>query len=208
MTPHASRPPWRRCSCSRARLTLRTVRATTTPGIASTRRSAGPSSGEDFDVDEAGVSGDVDDTHGISGRLGYRFHPHIAVELQADRYQDFDVDGTALGVPFDGKVEAWSLMSNGKAYLLTGQFQPYGLLGAGILDADITLTDDLGLGIKVSEDDTAFAWQVGAGVDYYLQDKDLAVTVEGAYHVPTGEPRRSEVLDADHRAPVPILRQA
>ena len=142
---------------------------------------------EDFD-DTGGLS--IDDANGVSARLGYRFHPNFAAELQGDWYEDFDVDGTVpvLGIPIPvkGEAELWTLLVNGKGYLLTGQFQPYGLLGAGILSADLTLEDDIGLGVKVTEDDTSFVWQVGAGVDYYLFESDLALTAEGAYHIPTG----------------------
>ncbi len=113
---------------------------------------------EDFD------DGFEDDTWGINGRFGYRFYPKVAAELEFEWYDDFL-----------GEEKAWSLMVNMKGYLLTGQFQPYGMVGVGLLDVD----------------GTEFAWQVGGGLDLYTyataSGDQYLVNVEAAYVIPTSD---------------------
>ncbi len=130
-----------------------------------------------------GISVDIDDSFGINGRVGYRMHYRFAVELEFERYDEleFDVDVAGLGKVADGEIEAWSLMANGKWILLPSRFQPYGLVGVGLLDADLS---GRGAGISFSAHETVFAWQVGGGVDVYANE-NWVVNLEGAYVFPT-----------------------
>ena len=77
-------------------------------------------------------------------------------------------------------------MVNMKNYLLTGTFQPYAMVGVGLLDAEVSIRDAVALGVSVSEDEIALVWQVGGGVDVYANE-NWVVSLEGAYVVPTSD---------------------
>jgi opacity protein-like surface antigen len=160
---------------------------------------------DDFEdeLDVPGVSADVDNSFGINVRLGYRAHPEtfrangtplpLAIELDFSWYDDFefDADVAGFGRILKGEVEAWSLMVNMKGYFLTGQFQPYAMVGVGVLDAEVSARDSLGLGLSVSDDFTEFAWKFSGGVDLYTgataSGDKVVVNVEAAYLYPTSD---------------------
>jgi opacity protein-like surface antigen len=160
------------------------------PGLASAQDPAYDRSGvyigvggirayEDFDDDGLGLR--FQDTFGFDARIGYRLHPRLAAEAQYQWYDEFDVkfSGTEIGT-----IDGWSLTGNLKGFLLTGQYQPYVLSGAGLLslDLDISLADD---------DDTAFAWRLGFGIDAYTYatpaGDNLVLNVEASYVIPTND---------------------
>jgi opacity protein-like surface antigen len=105
---------------------------------------------------------------GVSGRIGYRVSPLLAVEAQSDWSGDF-VDG-----PLD--LTSTTLTANAKVYLAQQRLQPYLLAGIGAQIADT----------NVSQSDTAFTARVGGGLDYYLSDR-VGLTAEAAYVIPTHE---------------------
>jgi opacity protein-like surface antigen len=137
---------------------------------------------EDFDIDDelgeaAGPSDSgsslFDDSWGFNVRGGYRFHPHVAAEVEYDWYDDFlDVDGASL--------EAWALTANLKLYALTGCIQPYALLGAGMASFDASVD---GEGLADEED---FVARFGGGVDVYVTE-NIAITGDASYMMPTGD---------------------
>jgi opacity protein-like surface antigen len=69
---------------------------------------------------------------------------------------------------------------NVKGYPLSGRFQPYAIGGAGLLGSVIQGDSVAGL-----DDDQAFTWRVGAGVDLYTTEHVL-LSLEGAYYFPIG----------------------
>ena len=79
------------------------------------------------DFDDTG-SLEFDNAPGFNFRLGYRFHPNIAVEAMGERTDDFDLDKPGS---VEGEVNTWTGTLNGKFFALTERFQPYGLLGIG-----------------------------------------------------------------------------
>jgi opacity protein-like surface antigen len=105
---------------------------------------------------------------GVSGRLGYRFSPQLAVEGQVDWSGDF-VDG-----PFD--LTSTTVTANAKFYLAHQQVQPYLLAGIGAQIGD----DDFG------PSESAFAARVGGGLDFYLSER-FGLLGEVAYVIPTGD---------------------
>ena len=126
---------------------------------------------------------DVDDSWGLNARVGYRFHPRFAAEIQYEWYDDFEIDVLGFTV---AEVDGWSLTANGKAYLLTGRIQPYALLGGGYLEGEL---DTSGLGI--SADDNAFMWRFGGGFDIYAVggqgQEHIVLSLEATYLLPIAE---------------------
>jgi len=129
--------------------------------------------------DATGFSLDSTNSWGINGRVGYRFHPNLAAELNAEWYQEFEFEtGNGLdAVRFDG----YTLTANGKFFFLTGRLQPYLLGGVGIMDMDI----DGGAFQSFDRDRLEFVGRVGPGLDFYLFD-DIVLNVEATYLIPTG----------------------
>ncbi|MDH3504907.1 MAG: porin family protein [Nitrospirota bacterium] len=128
---------------------------------------------EDFD-NTFGL--DFDNGPGFNGRLGYRFHPHIAIEAMIERVDAFDLKG------FNGvEINTWTGTLNGKFYALTDRFQPYGLLGMGAMRAEANLP-----GSSNDFDDTDFAFRVGVGLDSYMTEHWL-VNVEISNVHPSGD---------------------
>jgi hypothetical protein len=128
---------------------------------------------------------DVDQSYGAEARVGYRFHPHLAAELQGQYDGDFDVYAdtrSPIGKPLAGSVRVISSTANLKVFMLRGPIQPYALGGLGILWAD---TDDEAAGADLPTGDVEFAGRGGLGVDFYLSPA-LAITAEGTYLAPTG----------------------
>jgi opacity protein-like surface antigen len=77
---------------------------------------------EDFDVEGA------DNTLGLNLRVGYRFQPRLAGELEFEYYDDFG--------DFGVKVDGWALTANAKVYGATGQVQPFLLAGLGVVHGE------------------------------------------------------------------------
>ncbi len=122
-----------------------------------------------------------DDSHGFNLRVGYRFHPHIAIEAEGERTMGFDSQ------QFSGDVATWTATINGKFFALTGQIQPYGLIGVGAMNA--TTGGQLVFGNsngQSSTKETEVAFRYGAGMDMYIT-KNWVVNFEGTYVNPRGD---------------------
>ena len=96
------------------------------------------------------VPGDVDPTGGLSFWAGYRMHPHFSAEAQFEWLAETDAGNTG------GDFESFVGTVNGKAYLLTGQIQPYAILGLGGMEVEAD-----------GDNEGDFAARLGAGVDVY-----------------------------------------
>ncbi len=120
---------------------------------------------------------------GFNFRLGYRFHPHIAVEVMGERVDAFDLDLAGSGISGSGEAEinTWAGTLNGKFFALTGRVQPYGLLGIGVMQAELKAT---GPGGSVELDETDLAFRYGAGIDSYITEH-WVFNLEASYVQPT-----------------------
>ena len=115
-------------------------------------------------------------------RAGYRFHPHLAAELQGQYNGLYEVKGQTVGHPSLGSVEIVTGTANLKVFALRGPIQPYALGGIGIMWAD---TEDRVSGTRLPLGDVEFAGRGGLGVDFYLSPM-LAVNLEGTYVAAAG----------------------
>jgi opacity protein-like surface antigen len=131
-------------------------------------------------LSQLGYGVDVDDPLGLNARAGYRFHPHFAGELEFEWLSEADVEVSPVGTPFT--LESFAFSANGKGYLLPGRFQPFALIGLGLLHTE--LGDEVGVGFE--DDATEFAARFGAGFDFYLTRNFLA-SLDFAYVLPTDD---------------------
>jgi len=146
-----------------------------------------------FDIDEikkaAELNLDATNSWGLNARAGYRLHPNVAAELGFEYYQGFDLNGPEGGDVVE--ISGWSLMANGKGYVLTGPAQPYGLIGVGMLYLDRnpsfsrTVFNPRG-DFRQDQQDLAFATRFGVGVDLYAF-RDVVFNTEYAFTLPTGD---------------------
>jgi len=135
---------------------------------------------ENFDVD-TGV--EVDNAPGFNFRLGYRIIPNFAIEAMGERVDNFELKN-AVGL----EVDTWTGTLNGKVFFLTHRFQPYGLLGLGIMRFYAKLRQGFGS----NETETDLAIRYGGGLDSYITENWVA-NLEITYVLPTGD-----VKDVDY----------
>ena len=74
------------------------------------------------------------------------------------------------------------MTSNLRAYLLTGRFQPYALIGGGFMS--LKISDTLGAGLSDSR--TEFAISAGGGVEIYMSE-NVFLDAGIAYIIPFGD---------------------
>lgn len=142
--------------------------------------------GGSYAIEFFGGEGDgnlIGNSSGLKAYVGYRAHPNVAVQLRYDRYFGFDTDDNGRAGDFGGEYTAWALMTDVKAYLLTGRYQPYVIIGLGYMDFDASLntrantTPDAGAG---------FAMRYGAGLEAYVNE-NISLGPEIAWLQPYGD---------------------
>lgn len=124
----------------------------------------------DSEFETGGTTNDVEYNAGFAGFLtgGYQFANNWRVQAElAARNNDVDqITGTGAAAPFTGDVNIYSLMADAIYGIPTGtKFTPYIGAGAGIAwaNADSVAT---ALTTTVDDNDTAFAYQGIAGIEY------------------------------------------
>ena len=128
----------------------------------------------DFDSIPNGI---IEPAAGLSMLGGYRFHPHIAGELQLEWLgSDFQ---TESGASTNAEITPITTTVNLKAFLTKNVVQPYGFVGIGVLH--VTGDQD---GRSISE--TGFAARFGAGMDVYFNEH-FGLSMGLSYVLPTGD---------------------
>jgi opacity protein-like surface antigen len=147
----------------------------------------------DADITETGPGYSVDgefefDTgFGINGAVGYGFG-NVRLEGEVSyRQADFDKVGidnltvgslkfTSLGsLDVDGDASSLGLMGNVWYDFDTGsKWLPFIGGGIGVARVDSDIDSIGGVSVGFSEDDTVFAYQVGAGIGYQISDNAVA----------------------------------
>ena len=103
---------------------------------------------------------EISDEWGVNARAGYRVFSWFAVEAEYEWVDDLDIDLFGANI---GSLGVQSATANLRFIVPTWRFQPYLLLGGGVLWLD--LDNRFGL---LDVDDSAFAGKVGVGIDVYL----------------------------------------
>ena len=120
------------------------------------------------DVDDIDLE-DGELAFGLGIRGGYRFWDRFAVEVGYEAYNDVETDSE--------DVELETISATGKFYPLTGVLQPYGLIGIGVLQSEIS-------GVDFDESDTI--GRIGVGLEGYLTSW-LPLFGELDYRIPEGD---------------------
>lgn len=153
---------------------------------------------EDFESGEL----NFDSTPGFNLRLGYRIHPHFAVEAMGERADDFNnhlssIELALLGAPSGGpsdfkiknEINTWTGTVNGKVFALTGRYQPYLLAGIGFVHAQAKVKASFAGSETFSTKFNNFglAFRYGAGLDAYLTENWVGFLEYSYVHSITNE---------------------
>jgi opacity protein-like surface antigen len=120
-----------------------------------------------------------DNSLGFDLRAGYRLHPHVAMELELEWLDGFELD---LAGATQSEIETLGLSYNFKPYFMTGKVQPYLLVGVGILRAKFKVNPVP----SISQRQTDFAARFGGGVDAYVTE-NVALNLGVTYVLPSGQ---------------------
>jgi opacity protein-like surface antigen len=132
---------------------------------------------------------------GVDARAGYRCHERVSAEIQVEWFDSMDGNSTVtLKVPTDPRgpvdfakisVEPLAVTANAKGYLMTGRYQPFLLLGGGLLTIKTKVTD-IATGASTTDHTTEFAMRFAGGIDVYAT-RNVAVTLDLDYLLPFGD---------------------
>jgi opacity protein-like surface antigen len=117
---------------------------------------------------------------GFQVNAGYRVIPNLALEARYEYYSEFDTDSPRA--PSNSHINGYSVTANAKAFLLTGRWQPYVLVGLGYLSMEKDGIVQQG-GTKNDSDDGGFAMRFGGGMEAYLTE-NISFGPEIAYVLP------------------------
>lgn len=115
----------------------------------------------------SGVSVDIEDSFGVNARMGARFFRFIALEIQYEWLDDYDIKIPSAGGL--SNIGVHTLTGNLKVYLPIQRFQPYVLAGVGFQRYEID-SNYLSGAIISQDDDYVLAGRVGLGFDAYLTE--------------------------------------
>jgi hypothetical protein len=147
-----------------------------------------------YDIDNLGVgvafegnfNPGFDDSAGIDVLLGYRVHPGVDVEFQYEWLEGFD--STRGDPPLE--IDTHLVVFNARGFLLTGRWQPYGLVGAGVLIANTEIVHSSFK--KPFDTDVGPVFRFGGGLDFYATPH-WVIGLDGAYLLAI-----ADVKHADH----------
>ena len=145
--------------------------------------------------DAVGFSVDlsVDNSLGFNGRVGYRCHRWLSAEVEVEWLNGFDSDVSVAGIGIARiDFEPVVVTANVKGYILTGRYQPFLLVGGGVMTAETKYPDFVPPGVPRSRTENEFAMRFGGGIDLYAT-KNVVVTVGADYVLPV-----SSLSDLDY----------
>lgn len=160
---------------------------------------AGLTAFEDFQ--DTGVD-DFKDAWGLDIRVGHRFNKHVDLEGGLAMMNGFDatIDLSKVNPSLSGtdrvSLDTLTLTANLKAHLPLGRLDPYALIGAGIMYANVRTAYPVGYtcwpgyygwycsGAYASIDDaSSFVTKFGIGADIHIT-RQWAITLDASYVVP------------------------
>jgi opacity protein-like surface antigen len=100
------------------------------------------------------VGGDV--------QMGYRLHPHFAVQAHLTILPNAEIELNGLELL---EIDALVVTGDLKVFALTGRLQPYALVGVGSMKTKISDSGGFGFGSSTSASD--FAVRLAGGLEYY-----------------------------------------
>ncbi len=138
----------------------------------------------------------ADDSWSVKGRAGYRCHPRYSIGATLEYFGGFDTEWSGALNPAGASgsdIDMFVATVDIKAYLLTGRYQPYLLMGGGTMLIETRVVNPTGSQhpwgagpAAQSRDYTDFVLRLGAGVDAYATDH-VVVNIGATYMLPLGE---------------------
>lgn len=127
---------------------------------------------------------------GVNGRIGYRFHEYVAIELLSENTVEFDADsGSGAGSVDNIDRKFYSLMPNVKVFPIQGFCEPFLSIGAGFVYADAGNQNEVTRPVgNIShftgvDDGAGFGMRFGIGADFYATEQ-IYIEAELAYQLP------------------------
>jgi len=120
---------------------------------------------------------DVDNSFGINLRAGYQLMKYLAIEANYDWYNGFDLKWSGYDL---GSIMVQTAMIDLKGMYPINDFVPYVRLGGGWMWAKFDGKNGYG-----NSSDNDFAWDFGAGIDYYI-NKNISIGPNIKYVIGTG----------------------
>jgi hypothetical protein len=151
-----------------------------------------PNYGHDLQADansamETPVKVSTDSSLGVGGDIGYRCHRYFSTAVEAEKVMGFEEEYSEPGVGSFavGDVDPLAVTTNFKAHLPVGRFQPFALVGGGMMTTSATIRDTVGLGSVNAKD---IVLRFGGGLDFYAT-KHIVLNFGVDYVVPLGDLR-------------------
>lgn len=121
---------------------------------------------------------DLDDGLGFKAKLGYRPGEWWSGELEVEYLTGMDAD--VAGSSF-GELEYTTVTANAKLILPFDSFQPFALVGLGVLYADYEAKS----GLSSDTESVGVALRMGGGIDFYIIER-VALVLDISYVLPFG----------------------
>jgi hypothetical protein len=127
------------------------------------------------EVFDEGQDVSVKSSLGASGRIGYRVHPNIAIDVRYDHLDGFD----AFDPQATGEIDGWAITGNVRMIFLRKRWQPWIGFGAGAIVTDFQARDRDGQPLETDGKETDPIVRSAVGFDTYLTP-NFVLTVEAA----------------------------
>ncbi len=131
------------------------------------------------DANDRGIN--VDGSLGFNAKLGARFQPNFAVELDYLFIDGFDLNDVV-------ELDGFTYSANGKGYLSTGRIQPYGLFGVGWADLEANAR-----GLRISSSASDLFYRFGVGADMHVTEH-ITFYLEASYDLATGDIKKTDFI--------------
>jgi len=157
------------------------------------------------------TTANADNSWSIHGHGGYRCHPRYSVAATVEYFGGFDTQWTGVLGTGSDDVDMFVATVDLKGYLLTGRYQPYVLIGGGVMNVDTKVTNQTGITgttpnpmppptnlavygpVIQSRDYLDFTFRFGGGVDVYTTDH-IVVNIGASYLLPVGTVSGTDVF--------------
>jgi hypothetical protein len=149
-----------------------------------------PTYEEDLEADLSSPPGppvevSADSSLGVGGDIGYRCHRYFSTAVEVEKVMGFENEYSLPGAVDD--VAPLAVTTNFKAHLPLGRFQPFALLGGGMMATSVPKKkekeDDPGVFEMIDTDAKDIVLRFGAGLDFYAT-KHIVLSVGADYLMP------------------------